>query len=487
MRVEEIAADPVRFAREVLGFHAWSKQAAIMESVRDNRRTAVRSCHGSGKTATAARVVLWWLAAHPRSIAVTTAPTWQQVKNLLWREIGKAHGDARGFFDGDLSDTKLDLAPDWFAIGLSTDRPDRFQGYHAEHLLLVVDEAAGVDERIFEAAEGYLTTPESRLLLIGNPTASTGTFFAAFHSQRALYNTIAVAATDCPAFTGEDVPPAVLRRLVGPDWVETARARWGERSPLWQARVEGIFPTVTDDAVVPLGALEQAQAREVDRGYPLVVAVDVARFGSDETVIAVRHGQQVRIVEAYGGRDTMETAGRVLREARKAAAVGAATPTIVVDDVGVGGGVVDRLRELSEYRVVAFNGGSSPRDPDEYPNRRSEAWFDFAEQLDGIDLDGDEMLAADLLSPVYSIDSRGRRVVEAKSETKKRLGRSPDRADAVLMAFVRIEEPSLSQHCYECGGDPCRCSWTGSTTVVTRSGLTFSEKPGQTYSYVDQP
>src|SRR5205807_8143935 len=112
--------------------------------VRDHKRTAVRSAHGVGKTAIAARVVLWFLAAHPYSKVVTTAPTWHQVREQLWREIHVAHGRAAGFFDGELNDTRLELAPDWFAIGLSTDRPERFAGHHAAELLLVVDEASGV-------------------------------------------------------------------------------------------------------------------------------------------------------------------------------------------------------------------------------------------------------------------------------------------------------------------------------------------------------
>ena len=455
MALEAIRSNPVGFLRETCGFHAWSKQREIIESVRDNPRTAVKACHGPGKTAIAGRAVLWFLAAFPSSVVISTAPTWQQVKEQLWREIAKGHAEARGYFDGDLTDTRLELAADWFALGLSTDTPSRFQGFHAEHLLLVIDEAAGVEEGIFEAAEGYLTSPESRLLLLGNPTTISGSFHAAFHSQRDLYNTISVSAFDTPAFTGEEVPPAILRRLVSKHYVETARKRWGEGSPLWDVRVLGQFPKQSDDTVVALGELEAAQARSTGPGFPLIVTCDVARFGSDETVIAVRRGNQVRIVKSYGGQDTMATAGHVLRAAREAAATSETRPAIIVDDVGVGGGVTDRLREIGEYRVVPFNAGASPRERDEYPNRRSEAWFDFAERLPSLDLDADEQLAADLLAPKYKVDSRGRRVVESKDETKRRLGRSPDRADAMLMAFSRVDESNARQYCGLCGRNDC--------------------------------
>jgi phage terminase large subunit len=434
--LEAIRRDPVGFLREVLRFECWSKQAEIACSVRDHKRTAVRSAHGVGKTAIAARIALWFLAAFPRSRVITTAPVWSQVKEQLWREIAVAYAAADGFFDGQLSDTKLELDVDWFALGLSTDRPERFAGHHAEHLLLIVDEASGLDEAIFEAAEGFLTSANAKVLVIGNPTALAGTFYRAFHSERTLWNTITVSAFDTPVFTGERVSEAVLRRLVSREWVESARKKWGEDSPLYQVRVLGDFPSSADDTVCPVAAVELAQRQQVEPGSPVIVSCDPARFGSDESVIAVRRGSRVRIAATYGKKDLMETAGRMLRVARAEAAKGRAKPLLVVDDVGIGGGLVDRLRELREFPVESFNGAGAARNPRDYPNARSQAWFDFAEKLASIDLDDDEQLAADLVAPTYRIDSRGRRAVEAKAETRKRLGRSPDRADAVLMAFA---------------------------------------------------
>jgi phage terminase large subunit len=150
--VERIRRDPVWFARSTLGFEPWSKQCEILEALRDHRQVAVRSAHGCGKTAVAGRAALWFLAAFPRCRVITTAPTFHQVRNLLWREIRSGYHASAGFFGGELTATKLELDVDWFALGLSTDQPERFQGHHAEHLLLVVDEAAGVADDIFEAA-----------------------------------------------------------------------------------------------------------------------------------------------------------------------------------------------------------------------------------------------------------------------------------------------------------------------------------------------
>jgi phage terminase large subunit len=438
--LDRYGADPAAFFREVLRFEPWSRQAAIAESVRDHSRTAVRSCHGAGKTATAARVALWFLAVHPSSRVVTTAPTWAQVRDLLWREIRLAYQAAGGFIGGELFDTRLELATDWLALGISTDRPERFQGHHAEHLLLVVDEASGVDEAIFEASAGFLTSPGARLLLIGNPTRTSGEFFDAFHSARGFYNTVHISAFDTPAFSGERVPREVAKRLVSRKWVEDHARKWGEGSPLWQVRIAAEFPSQSDDALVALGDLEAAQARELEPGAELVVACDVARFGNDQTVLAVRRGNVVRVAKVYGGRDTMRTVGEIMQLARNLRSEHGRRPVLVVDDAGLGGGVTDRLRELGEFHVVAYNGAKAAARPAEYPNRRSEDWFALAELLPQLDLDRDEELAADLLAPRYSLDSQARRVVEVKAETKRRLRRSPDRGDAVVMAFA-VERP----------------------------------------------
>lgn len=434
-RLDTYRADPVRFAREVLGWEAWSKQAEILASVRDHPRTSVASSHGVGKTSTAAVAALWYLSVFPDSRVVSTAPTQRQLRDVLWREIASLYHASRGFIGGELFGTRLELSPTWFAVGLTTESPEQFQGHHAEHLLLIADEASGIEEPIYEAAMGSLTSPESRLLLISNATRPSGSFFDSFHSARDFYNGIRISAFDTPAFTGEKVSRKVARRLVSKTWVEAMTRKWGEGSPLWQVRINAQFPTASDDLVIGLGDVEDAQRRDVEPGLPLVVSCDVARFGADSTVIAVRQGNRVRIEKSYSGRDLMRTVGEILTTARKLERDTGGKPLLVVDDAGVGGGVVDRLKEQREYPVEAFNGATASRSQ-EYARRRDASWFRFSELLPNLDLPADEDLAADLLAPRYSIDSAGRRVVEPKSETKRRLRRSPDRGDAVTMAFA---------------------------------------------------
>jgi phage terminase large subunit len=325
------AARPVEFASDVLGFTAWSKQREIMEAVRDHSRVAVRSSHGPGKTAIAARVTVTFLATHRKSRVITTAPTWNQVEQQLWREVraavAKAHqkGHELAAEIPEPTATKLELGDQWFAIGLSTNEPERFQGHHADHLLLIVDEASGVDERIYEAAEGFLTAEGSRILLLGNPTRIGGQFHRAFTTERADWRTIHITTFDTPNYTGEQVPPAVARSLPHQGWADEKRAQWGEDSPMFQVRVLGNFPSESAYSVLSLAAVEAAQRREL-AGDPttdrVTISCDVARFGDDETVIVERVGPKVRIVERYvsvpaGVQPTVHTAGLILSHARR--------------------------------------------------------------------------------------------------------------------------------------------------------------------------
>ncbi len=414
----------------------------MMEAVRDHPRVAVRACHGVGKTAGAAQVALWFLITRPNSRVITTAPTWAQVAQLLWREIRArvrhAHLIGQALDLPSPTTTKLEIGEEWFALGLSTNEPERFQGHHAEELLLVVDEASGVDESIFEAAEGFLTGENAHVLLIGNPTKIGGQFHRCFTTERADWHTLHIGVFDSPNYTGEQVPNRVGRALPRATWAQERAAAWGEASPMYQVRVLGQFPETGEDNVISLYVAEQAQQRDLPPERPVVIGCDVARFGDDETVIAVRQGQRVRIVEHYHGRDTTHTAARVQHWAAQYE-----RSRVVIDDAGVGGGVTDQLR-ANGIEVAAFQAGGKARQPLKFPNRRCELWFEAAAQLEDIDLDSDEQLLADLTGPTFTYDVKLRRVVEPKDRTKQRLGRSPDRADAVLLTFDRHAPATLN-------------------------------------------
>lgn len=448
------AADPVGWAEDVLGVHLWSKQRQAIESVRDNPRTAVKAGHGVGKTFVAAVTLLWFLDTHPDSRVITTATKWSQVKKLLWHEVNQLHKRAKDrpqakdrpvWRNADLLLTELNLPDGRYAIGLSSkpENSESFAGHHAPHILVIYDEASGVHANIFEVGEGYMTTDGARALLIGNPTRPHGVFYDAFHAQRATFNTLTISALDSPAITGEWVPDDARRALTGPEWVESRRKAWGADSVMYAVRVLGRFPKQADDSVISLGDVEDAQTRDLPanpRTDRITVACDVARYGNDETVIGTRIGPKVRINTCYRGKPITATAGNVMAEARK---YPAKATTVVIDDDGVGGGVTDIVREKLEplgYQVVGFNANATAYQ-DDYPNRRSELWFAMADELPKLDLDGDDQLAADLTAPVYTFDSHGRRKVESKDDTKKRLRRSPDRADMALLTLVKPITP----------------------------------------------
>jgi phage terminase large subunit len=438
-QVERWRAQPVDFAGDVLGVYTWSKQREILESLRDNKRTAVRSCHGPGKTFTAAVAALWFLQL-PNSRVVSTAPTGSQVRKLLWHEINQLHKRSALPYGGVCLQTELRLPDGRYAIGLSPkkEEPESFQGHHAENILLIFDEASGVPLPIYEAGEGYMTTEGAKILMIGNPTQASGEFYDAFHRNKAMYNQIQISAFDLPAYTGEKVPPFVAAQLTGKAWVAEQAKKYGKESIPYIVKVLAEFPKGADDTVFGLGDVEAAGHREVPVAPDSlrVIACDVARFGTDETVISKREGLRVRIVDHYVGHATTETTGAIIREVKQAKVEAPhAKVRIVVDDDGVGGGVTDQLREKG-YSVTAFKGGETAIEPDEYPNARSEAWFRVSQIIEDLDLDPDDQLAADLVAPTYKLDSAGRRVVEPKADTKKRLGRSPDRGDSVLLAFA---------------------------------------------------
>ncbi len=453
--------DPEYFTQKILNKSLWPIQAEILKSVRDNMRTAVRSCHGIGKTFTAAMCILWFLYTHPKAIVLSTAPTWRQVEKLIWKEIRSAYREAVIPLGGNLlpKTPELHLIHDeWYAAGLSTNEPDRFQGFHEEHILVIVDEAAGVNLEIYEAIEGILTSSGARLLLIGNPTAIGTPFYDAF-TKNIGYKTFHVSAFDTPNFKAfgitqddiandtwqEKVQEVPYPRLITPQWVSDRYKAWGENSAPYQVRVMGNFPQQGEDTLIPLLWIELAMERweETHEEKPVQIGVDVAAYGSDKTVIAVRKGKKLSALNVYSQKNTRETAGLVVQHAREND-----TRKIAVDEIGIGRGVVDSLEEEGYYGV-GVNVAERSRDPERYHNLRAELWYSFREMLDPdkepIALPPDDELLSELASVKYKVDARGAIQIESKEDMKKRLGHSPDRADAAVLAFSNTQREGFVQ------------------------------------------
>ena len=411
----------------------------VLRAVRDHRFVAVRSGHGVGKTWTAARAALWFLFSFPRSIVITTAPTQRQVKSILWGEIRRQWRRAHVTLGGRLTETGLKVDDDWFALGLSTDEAERFQGYHGRHLLLIFDEAPGVAPEIYEAARTLLTGEHARFLLIGNPTSPQGDFYEAFRS--AQWHKVAISCLDTPNVkTGRPIYPKLVTRR----WIEERRCEWGEDSPLYKARVLGEFPDEGENTLLPLSWLEGAQDRAENLEPPaaeeLRLGVDVARYGKDESAFVSRDEGAVRFVFACRGRSTMEVAGRTKDLAHRE---GIRPERIFIDDCGVGGGVTDRLREQG-LPVTAVISGAPASEPRRFLNKRAEAYWRLRCALDPA---GPTQLAiprqfgrllAQLAGHTYDFTSAGQIKIEAKDSLRGRLNESPDRADALALTYAAI-------------------------------------------------
>lgn len=446
---------PAQWAKEVAGLDLWSKQVEIMESVRDNKKTAVKSCHQVGKSLTAATVVAWWLSTHEpgSAFAVTTAPTFVQVRSILWREINAIH--ARAGLLGKTNQTEWSIGNALVGIGRkpSDHNQHGMSGLHAPHMLVVIDEGCGVNKMMYDAVSTLVADGGGKILAIGNPDTTDGEFFRIFQPDSG-WNQITISAFDSPNFTGEPVTELVSNSLIHPDWVADRAQHWGEESALYQSKVLGEFPAIGDPwQVVPLGWATQCRYLDLPAGKkPIEAGIDVGA-GNDRTVVVVREGNRVKNVKWFVSSDPMETVARVAQHLRENEVTCAK-----VDTIGVGWGIYGRLRELSlrnnpsgngthSADVVPINVAMSPSEGNEerFLNRRAEMWWDIGREncrLSRWDLSGLEKgilddIIHELTMPKYEImDSKGKIKIEPKEKIRERLHASPDLAEALLLAFV---------------------------------------------------
>ncbi len=445
--------DPVRFASEVLGLTSWDRQAELLRSLTSGRKLiACRSGHKIGKSTIGAAAGLWWLVTKPRARVILTAPSAHQIQNIVYAEVRRLYGDAeaRGVpLGGECHGTaytgvRMPGARDLF--GVSTDTPERMAGLSSPNLLFIVDEASGIDERIWEVILGN-AAGGATILALSNPTRTSGTYFDAFHTKRDAWLTFHVPSTSTPNFRGD--PAQRIPGLATPEWVELAKTLWGEHSPYFDVRVRGEFPTEGENVVIGLSTVEEARARGralaalPDPPDPLRLGLDVARYGDDETVITLRRGLRMYPQEVLRMLDGPTIAGHVMRLVRERARLGEVA-RLRGDVIGYGASAIDALRPHSEFlSVESVNVAERASDPAVYPNQRSELWFRLRDWLRGGGaLPDDDKLAAELVAPHYAVDPKGRLVVNSKDIIKETLGRSPDRADSAALCVSQGLAPA---------------------------------------------
>ena len=438
----------------ILGRRLWTKQKAIAQSTFMYPRTTVRSCESSGKTFSAAGIVLAFLYNYPPATVFTTAPTNRQVEDLLWAEIRTAFGASRMALEGNLTRKRLEIDDKWYAVGFATDEPERMLGYHNVNVLVIADDAAGLQDEMYGAIENPLSTGNTHELLISNPTQSVGKFRETFSSK--LYNKFHISAYDTPNLkgfgiteediaSGEWVKKSEGKDLPFPELISPAKVaeryhEWGPGSYLYIVFILGDFPEAGVNNLNRIDLIEAAMARQTERQvfekHSRVAALDVARYGDDESSFAIRQGDKVLDTFEWAHQDSVYTAGRAARLIKENKPA-----RTYVDVVGLGAGVFDILKnEIGEqYKIIEYDSGKDALDKERYVNRRAEGYFDLNKMLvDGdLDLPGSGKLKAQLADIRYIFDKKGRLQIESKEDARNRGSKSPDVADAVMMSFCR--------------------------------------------------
>lgn len=445
--MESVRADPVAWCQNVLGVQLWKKQRDIIEDLRDHKLVAVRSSNGVGKSYLAAAATIWYLNWRCPGYVILSSSSWQNITRILWPEIKRILGEApckdigRA---GQLLTTEWRLGDQWGAFSVGTKRPENFSGYRTKNgCFVIVDEASSLEDNIHEAIMGLLSVPGSRCLYIGNPIRSSGPFFSCFRNDD--WVTHHISAYDSPNVKlGRDVIPG----LANMDWINERLKEWGRDHPAFAARVLGEFPIEGEDTLISLFDVEMASDRRAKTpiGEPIIMGVDIARFGSDRTVIVARRGDVIIGIESHSKESTMETVGRILQASAKYN-----PDTINVDEIGVGGGVVDRLKELGMGATVGINVSQPAIDSRTFANIRAEAWWNVRTWVkESGCLPKHDGLKHDLCSPKLLYNSKNQILIEPKDKTRQRLGRSPDFGDALMLTM--IEKNPRNIYAYVAGG-----------------------------------
>lgn len=450
------AGHPVEFVEDVIRATPDAEQAKILQSVADNSMTTVRSGHGVGKSAVEAWTVIWFICTHPFPKIPCTAPTQHQLYDILWAEVSKWIRNNPAL-KNELTWTKEKLymngyPEEWFAVARTASTPDALQGFHAEHLLYIIDEASGVDDDIFEPVLGALSTPGARLLMCGNPTQLSGFFYESHTKNKASYS----------AYHIDGRKSARVQK----DFIDRIINMYGEDSDVFRVRVAGDFPLQEDDIFIPLSLVEKSiQTEYIPRKNPVLIHIgcDVARFGDDKTVIGYKVDEKVTFYRKRQGQDTMKTADDIVLLGQELVQRYRLTPEkdspipVKIDDGGVGGGVVDRLNQLKAnypqrfwwLEVIPVKFGQRIRHK-YYHDSTTYMMSIVKKLLQPYDEDGnrkpvelilpdDDDLVAQLSGRKYGLTEASKIKIESKDAVKKRGQPSPDEADCVLLLCLPVK------------------------------------------------
>ena len=428
-RIETWRADAALFVRQMLGAEPSDQQLDLLRAVSvPGAHVAAKSGHCTGKSTTLAWLILWGVCCWLDVKVPCTAPTKHQLEDVLWTEVRKWQSRMiepwRSAVKITADKVSLDRSPGYAVARTGRkENPEALQGFHADELLFIIDEASGIDDAVFQVAQGALSTPSSRVIMASNPTRTTGFFYRAFHSQREHWKRFTLSCKASP--------------FVSSEYIEQMEGEYGPDSDIFRVRVLGDFPGGGDLQFIRAADVEKAMGRfygpEVYGYAPVVLGVDVALYG-DRSVIFLRQGLYARVLWSMRGCELAVLSGIVAEKMRehKAAAV-------FIDAVGVGAGVVSHLRMMGlDPFAVQFGGGAI--DP-QYKNKRAECWGLLRRWLTEEQgwIEGGqyaEQIKDDMTGPDYCYDLKGKLQLERKEDMIKRGVASPDFADALALTFA---------------------------------------------------
>jgi hypothetical protein len=425
--------DRVLFAEIVCNAILDPQQAEGLRALDEYDFVSARSGHGVGKSYLTAIAIWHFLCTRHKPKVVVTAPSKPQLYDVLWAELSKVQKGMKPLFADMFQWTKEKIVhkqhyEEWFATSrtASKDNTESLQGFHAKNIFVVFDEASGVPEEVYDAFEGASGIYETKNLMLGNPTRLNGTFYRSHHSEKDMFKTLKWSCLDSG--------------ICNPRYPKRIERKFGLESNMYRIRVLGEFPLREGDAFIPYDLAFDALNREIpsQEGQPVFFGVDVARFGDDSSVIAIRRGDEILPLHVFHGLDGPQLASRVISLANEF------KPEVInIDAIGVGSSPVDFLKKSKFGDIInAVNVSELPAaEPENYHRQRDELWGNCREWLakrgcrihdETRDLD----LLGELTSPRYEFSSKGAFIIESKKAMKKRGVVSPNRADACCLTFA---------------------------------------------------
>lgn len=453
-RFEKYRDDPFGFCRDVLGFEPWDAQREVGQAL--VRHDAVSNTTGRavGKSRNGAGLALWFISTRgPGARVIATAPTAKQVNEILWSEIRRLYSEAKiplGGTIAKLATTGLRFDDGRSVFGMTAETPEAFAGIRAPEMLVIVDEASGVSDDIFEALIGNLAGG-GKLLLLGNPTRSVGFFRESLRGER--FTVVHTPSTSSPnVVAGEEI----IKGLATREWVEDRKREWGETSALYRIHVLGEVVEAAEGQLFEKAMLDDARARwsATPATGRLVIGVDPAGPGGegDESAFCVRRGKKVLRITTRRGLSEEGHLAEILGSIAELRGDSRERPLVILDRDGHIGakvyGVVSAYRSQHEatFSLYGVRGGErARRNPLAVDRVRDEVWLALADAFrDGLTIPEDVRLDRELCAVKTERHISGRTKVTAKDDLRRELGRSPDRADALTLACFELPDWAAS-------------------------------------------